>query len=132
MYVFGYRDILHNASSTQELPWLFEVSEMNPFTFNACMNTKTAEEKGIRDGDFIYIENKTGQKTRARVHTIEGIHPEAVAMTHGSGHWLEGHRARGRGGLLNEILEVDWDHFCPVTHNIETSARVKVYKDVTK
>jgi anaerobic selenocysteine-containing dehydrogenase len=132
MYCFGYRDILHNASATQEVPWLFEVSEMNPFTFNACMNTKTAKEKGIQNGDIVYIENKTGQKTRAKVHIIEGIHPEAIAMTHGSGHWLDGHPAKGRGGLLNEILEVDWEHFCPITQNIETSARVKIYKETTK
>jgi len=128
MVAFGYRDILHNASGTQELPWLFEVSEMNPFTFNVCMNARTAKEKGIEDGDMVYIENKVGQKVKARVHTMEGIHPEAIAMTHGSGHWLEGHPAKGKGALLNALLEVDWDHFCPLTQNIETAARVKVYK----
>ena len=128
MLAFGYRDILHNASSTQELPWLYEVSNMNPFTFNAIMNLKTAQKKGIRDGDIITIKNRVGQKTKARVHTVEGIHPETIAMTHGGGHWLEGHPAKGQGGLLNNLLEVDWDHFCPITQNIETAARVKVYK----
>jgi len=128
MLAFGYRDILHNASSTQELPWLYEVSNLNPFTFNATMNLKTARKKGIRDGDIITIQNRVGQKTNARVHTVEGIHPETIAMTHGSGHWLDGHPAKGKGGLLNKLLEVDWDHFCPITQNIETAARVKIYK----
>jgi type VI secretion system protein ImpF len=32
------------------------------------------------------------------------------------------------GFRINAILEVDWDHFCPVCQNIETAARVKVYK----
>lgn len=128
MIAFGYRDILHNASSTQELPWLFEVSEMNPYTFNAIINPKTAMKKGIVDGDMVFIENGVGQKTKAKVHLMEGIHPETIAMTHGSGHWLEGHPAKDRGGVLNDILEVDWGHFCPVTQNIETAARVKVYK----
>lgn len=128
MITFGYRDILHNASATQEIPWLLEASEINPFTFNACMNTKTATEKGIADKDMVYIENRIGQKIKTQVHTIEGIHPETIAMTHGSGHWLKGHPARGKGGLLNALLEVEVEHFCPVCQNIETAARVKIYK----
>ncbi|MDB4444008.1 hypothetical protein N9174_01545 [bacterium] len=128
MIAFGYRDILHNASATQELPWLLEVSELNPYTFNALMNKKTALSKGIRDGDKVCIENKVGQSIDVQVHTVEGIHPETIAMTHGGGHWLDGHPAKGRGGVLNRLLEVDWDHFCPITQNIETAARVKVYR----
>jgi len=128
MISFGYRDILHNASGTQELPWLLEASERNPFTFNACMNTRTAEEKSIKDKDMIFIENGLGQRIKTRVHTIEGIHPETIAITHGSGHWLDGHPAKGKGGLLNALVEVDWGHFDPICQNIETAVRVKVYK----
>ncbi|MBW2031036.1 MAG: hypothetical protein JRJ31_18405, partial [Deltaproteobacteria bacterium] len=128
MIAFGYRDILHNASGTQEFPWLLEASERNPFTFNACINAQTAKKKGIQDKDMIYIENRIGQRIKTRAHTVQGIHPEVIAMTHGSGHWLDGHPAKGKGGLLNNILEVDWDHFDPVCQNIETAARVRLYK----
>jgi anaerobic selenocysteine-containing dehydrogenase len=129
LYAFGYRDILHNASSTQEIPWLFEVSEMNPFTFTVVMNTSSALEKGIQDLDTVYIENEAGQKIKVRIHTIEGIHPKCIAMAHGSRHLLKGHIAEGKSGLLNEILMVEDKDFCPISQAIETAVRVKIYKE---
>ena len=129
LYAFGYRDILHNASSTQEIPWLFEVSEMNPFTFNVVMNTETAREKGIEDMDTVYVENQVGQRMKVKIHTMEGIHPRCIAMAHGSAHWLKGHAAEGRSGLLNALLMVEDKYFCPISQSIETSVRVKVYKE---
>jgi molybdopterin-containing oxidoreductase family molybdopterin binding subunit len=129
LYAFGYRDILHNASTTQEMPWLFEVSEMNPFTFNVVMNTKTAQKKGIRDRDIVYLENEAGQRIKVTIHTVEGIHPQCIAMAHGSSHWLKGHPAEGRSGLLNGLLMVENKYFCPISQSIETSVRVKVYKE---
>jgi len=132
LFAFGYRDVLHNASATQEIPWLFEVSEMNPFTFEVVMNTKTAQEKGIQDLDTIYIENEVGQRIKVAVHTVEGIHPRCIAMAHGSAHWLKGHLAEGKSGLLNAILMVEDKYFCPISQAIETSVRVKVYKEEAK
>ena len=129
LFAFGYRDILHNASATQDVPWLFEVSEMNPFTFNVVMNAQTAKSKGINDLDMVWIENERGDKIQVKMHTVEGIHPRCIAMAHGSSHWLKGHPAEGKSGLLNAILMVEDRHFCPVTQSIETSARVKVYKE---
>lgn len=129
MFAFGYRDILHNASTTQEIPWLFEVSEMNPFTFNVVMNTKAAQEKGIRDMDTIYIENEVGQRIKVKVHIVEGIHPQCIAMAHGSSHRLKGHAAEGKSGLLNALLMVEDRYFCPISQAIETAVRVKVYKE---
>ncbi len=128
LFALGYRDILHNASGTQDIPWLYEVSEMNPFTFNVVMNAQTATGKGINDLDAVWLENERGDKIQARIHTMEGIHPRCIAMAHGSSHWLKGHPAEGRSGLLNALLMVDERHFCPVTQSIETSVRVKVYK----
>ena len=129
LFAFGYRDVLHNASATQEIPWLFELSEMNPFTFNVVMNAQTAREKGINDLDTVWIENERGDKIEVKMHTVEGIHPQCVAMAHGSSHWLKGHLAEGKSGLLNGIFMVDNRYFCPISQSIETSVRVKAYKE---
>ena len=128
LFAFGYRDVLHNASSTQEIPWLFELSEMNPFTFNVVMNAQTAREKGINDLDTVWIENEVGHKIEVKMHTVEGIHPQCVAMAHGSSHWLKGHIAEGKSGLLNALFMVQDKYFCPISQAFETSVRVKVYK----
>ena len=132
MYAFGYRDILHNASSTQEMPWLFECSEMNPYTFTVVMNADTAAEKGIKDLDYVNLENQVGQKIKVQIHTIQGMHPKCIAMAHGSSHWLKGHPAYGRSGLLNALFMVEDKYFCPVSQALETSVRVKIYKEESK
>jgi anaerobic selenocysteine-containing dehydrogenase len=101
---------------------------MNPFTFNVCMNAGTAAEKGIKEGDAVYIENELGRRIKVNVHLIEGIHSETVTMTCGTGHWLEGHRAKDRGGNLNTLLVTDLAHHEPIGMSIETAVRIKVYK----
>ncbi len=131
LLAFGYRDILHNASTTQEIPWLFEVSEMNPYTFNVVMNTRTAREKDIQDMDTVYIGNEVGHRMKVTVHTVEGIHPKCIAMAHGSAHWLKGHLAEGKSGLLNALLMVEDNYFCPISQSIETAVKVKIYKEET-
>jgi anaerobic selenocysteine-containing dehydrogenase len=128
LFAFGYRDVIHNASTTQEIPWLFEVSEMNPYTFNVVMNAGTAREKEINNADFIYLENENGQRIKVKVLAIEAIHPQCIAMAHGSSHWLKGHPAEGKSGLLNALLRVEDRYFCPISQAIETAVRVKVYK----
>ncbi len=128
LYAFGYRDIVHTASGTQDIPWLVEVSEMNPFTFNVIMNNETAQGKGIKDMDTVYLENELGEKIKVKVHITPGIHPQCIAMAHGIAHWLEGHPTRGRSGLLNSILRVEDEYFCPISQSIETAVRVKIYK----
>jgi molybdopterin-containing oxidoreductase family molybdopterin binding subunit len=129
LFAFGYRDILHNASGTQGVPWLFEVSEMNPFTFTVVMNAEIAAAKGINDMDMVWLENERGDKIKVKMHAVEGIHPRCVAMAHGSSHWLKGHPANGKSGLLNALFMVEDKYFCPITQSIETSVRVKVYKE---
>ena len=47
LYSFSYRDILHNGTYTMEMPWLDEVSQMNPYTYNITMNADTAKKKGL-------------------------------------------------------------------------------------
>ena len=47
LYSFSYRDILHNGTYTMEMPWLDEVSRMNPYTYNITMNADTAKKKGL-------------------------------------------------------------------------------------
>jgi predicted GTPase len=50
-------------------------------------------------------------------------------MAHGSSHWLKGHPAEGKSGLLNALFMVEDKYFCPISQAFETSVRVKVYKE---
>ena len=46
------------------------------------IHPETAEKLGIKDGDWIYIENKHG-RCRQRARLTDGIHPRVVHSQHG-------------------------------------------------
>ncbi len=129
LYCFSYRDTLHTGSATMEQPWLDEVSQMNPYTYNVTMNTDAARKKGLKDGDIIEIETATGRKVEGTVKLIEGQHPQTIGIAACSGHWAKGLPiAKGKGTNFDNLLELDLKHSDPVSLNIETAVRVKVRK----
>lgn len=129
LIAFSFKDAIHTGSMTQGISYFNEVSQLSPYVFNILMHPKTAKEKGIKIGDAIVVENDHGHKTTGTVYTIEGIHPQGIAFMSGSGKWARGAPlAQGKGGNLNALQELDLEHCCPITLNLETAARVKVYK----
>ena len=126
---FTYRDTLHSATATFENPLLDEMSKNNPFTYNISIHPEAAKKEGIKDGDMICVENIRGRKMVGKAKLMIGIHPQAVASITGGGGWAKGRPiAKGKGAMYNDLLVNDMDHKCPITLNIETAARVKVYK----
>ena len=78
---------------------------------------------------MITVENIRGRKMTGTVKLMTGIHPQAVASITGGGGWAKGRPiAKGKGAMYNDLLINNADHKCPITLNIETAARVKVYK----
>ena len=130
LIAFSYRDILHTGTATGGDPWITEASNMNPFTYKITMNVKTAKSKGLKEGDIICVENHLGDTIKGVLHTIEGQHPQTVAVTPaGGGRWVKGQPlARNKGVCFNNLLPAHWGWNCPVTLNIETTAPAKVYK----
>ncbi len=129
LYCFSYRDILHTGSGTMRMPWLDEVSRLNPYTYNITMNVDTASQKGLKDGDLICIESYKGRKVTGTLKTMQGQHPQTVAIAACSGGWARGAPvAYGKGTNFNILLESDFEHSCPVCFNLETAVKVRVYK----
>jgi len=130
LYCFSYRDILHTGSHTMEQPWLDEVSEINPYTYNIVMNVHKAREKGLKDGDRVVLESVQGRKVTGRLKVMEGIHREAAGIAACSGHWAQGMPiAKGKGTNFDILLEIDLKHVDPVCLNMETAVRVKIGKE---
>lgn len=122
------RDALHTHRFTAENPWLDEMSQKNPYTFNIVMNADTAKQKGIREGDTICLENFRGNKVTGRVKLSQMIHRQAVAMV-GLGGWAKGRPiAKGKGVNFNELLPADQKHIDPVCGAFEINVMVKAYK----
>ncbi|WP_158212361.1 molybdopterin-containing oxidoreductase family protein [Natranaerobius trueperi] len=81
-YFIISRPSVHKMHSTQNNPIANEISPEN----HAVMNSKTALELGINDGDEVIVESKVSQiKVNAKL--IEGIRPDCVMVKHGFGRW---------------------------------------------
>lgn len=98
---------VHNHGRTMNLKWLAEIVHSNP----AWINPATAERFGLHDGDWIELtsfystqlqndaphlnrddlaadgERQTVATMRVPIVTMQGIHPQAIAMSNSCGHW---------------------------------------------
>ncbi len=128
-YAFYYRDILHTNSFTMENAWLDEAAQMDPFSYNIAINEEVGRSKGLATGDLVSVENDQGHKVTGKLRLTQAIHPEGLGVAACAGHWAKGMpRAKGKGVLFNDLLEVDWEHSSPSNLNLDLCAKVKVTK----
>jgi anaerobic selenocysteine-containing dehydrogenase len=119
----------HTLSQACENPWLEEVCRSEPYSYFVCLNSRTASDRGISDGDPIWLESPEGRRLRGRARLTEAIHPQVVAIAGNGGHWAQGMPlARDRGVFFNSLLTFDLKHIDLVSLTIDCDARVKVYK----
>jgi len=129
LYAFYYRVPFQTFSATAENPWLDEVSRIDPYVYNACINTTVGKTKGIKDGEAIWIESAEGLRIKAQVRLTEGIHPESVALANCFGHWSD-HLpiAKGKGACINHLQQVDESRMDIVVGGLDLCNKVRVYK----
>ena len=129
LLAFSYRDILHTNNSTFQNPLVDEVSQMSPYTFTITLNKGLADERGFKDGDIIWMENKYGTKENGLVKTMEAQHPKVIGICGQGGLWADMRPiAKGKGSNFCKLLPSYLRHYDPITGNIETSVAVKIYK----
>jgi molybdopterin-containing oxidoreductase family molybdopterin binding subunit len=122
-----YRVPWHSFSATYENPWLDEISQGEPYSYFIQINTRTARELGIRDGDAIEVEGVDGAVVKGRARLTEGVHPEVIAVANNGGHWARGMPfARGKGVFFNQLLPMDLAHTDLVSLSMDCDARVRV------
>ncbi|MBN1367631.1 MAG: molybdopterin-dependent oxidoreductase [Dehalococcoidales bacterium] len=127
LYCFSWADSTHQATCTQEQPWLDEASRMNPYTYFIIMNAKTAEKKGLKVGDRIEIESSRGNKVNGVLQVRKGQHPQTVTIMGCAGHWAKGQPiAKGKGVNMNSLIEIHLAECDPITMSIEPCVKVKV------
>jgi len=127
MQAIYYRVPWHTFSMTYENPWLDEVSRGEPYSYFISINSRTAKEKGIVDGEPIEVEGADGGRIRGRARCTEGVHPEVLAVANNGGHWAKGMPfARGKGVFFNQLLPMDLEHTDLVSLSMDCDARVRV------
>ena len=105
------------------------MSQLCPYTYTITMNTDVAGERGLKDGDVIWLENRYGVKEKGVLKCMQGQHPRTLGVAGQGGLWADGRPiSKGKGSNFCKLLPTYLRHYDPVTGNIETSVALKVYK----
>ena len=119
----------NGVGAPHENVWLQEIIQhTGPYHNKIWINTKTAEARGIKDGDMIVVENRAG-KTQGEALLTEMIHPETVGFPgmRGAG-TLQQNPITKVGPYYNDLVSLEDNTFDPVNGSLDVSPRVKVYK----
>jgi anaerobic selenocysteine-containing dehydrogenase len=122
----------HDPDNVGGNPWLVELSREDPFDAGVLINSGTALQKGLKDGDIVEIESRYGRTTGA-VKTTELIHPDAVGIpgSHGLG-TIQSNPLNRVGTNINVLYSMDEDTIDAVSAGQELSPRVKLRKTERK
>ena len=110
-------------------PWIDDICTRNRMDYRILLNSATAKEKGINDGDMICVESRVGKVT-GKVRVTECVHPQVVGMLGIGGQWSAGKKiGKGKGVNSNTLVPFDWNQMDTLSGQLDTCARVKVYKE---
>ncbi|MFC1925310.1 molybdopterin-dependent oxidoreductase [Chloroflexota bacterium] len=126
-----YHPVLDIRNGNQNYPWaqeFFLVMHGYGWKNFVEMNKHDADEKGIKDGDRVWVQSVLGKDKRikAKARVFEGIKPGTVAIANGQGHTSCGEWADGMGVNPKEVINIDYDDNSGQASFRNT--RVKIYK----
>jgi anaerobic selenocysteine-containing dehydrogenase len=125
LYLITYKRMYFNQSDNAMVPVLREIAHDADENFVA-INTDTANKKGIKDGEYVYVESRAG-KIKIKAKLTEGIRPDTLAISYHYGHWSNSMPAYAKKGANpNWILELYPDRISGM--NSFNDTKVKVYK----
>ncbi|MFQ5905636.1 MAG: molybdopterin dinucleotide binding domain-containing protein, partial [bacterium] len=128
LFAVNFKLPFHTFTITTENPWLNDLSERHPYAYKILINAVRAQEKGIRDGDLIYVESRAG-RVQGRVKVVQGIHPEVVGIAGTFGHWAAGKPiSRDKGVHFNTLLPLEMERIDTLSGAVDACVRVRVYK----
>ena len=90
------------------LPWLQATPDpITTATWQTWVeiNTKRADEMGIKEGDVLRLTASNGQSIEALAYPHPGISPDVVAVPMGQGHTGGGQYENGRGANVMSMLD---------------------------
>jgi anaerobic selenocysteine-containing dehydrogenase len=125
-YVISYKSYMTTYADTATNPIIMDVAKRTPHLMEVVINIATAKEKGLRDGDPVWVESRYA-KNKGVVALTEGIHPETAAIASGFGRWTA-HPVSQGGTSQNAHLPIDLAHTGMLGGSMETVAKVKIFK----
>jgi phenylacetyl-CoA:acceptor oxidoreductase len=127
-YVTSCRLATFGWGNNVDNPWMNELSEHIKGANNIMMNADAAKDRGIKDGDEIWIESPFG-KVRQKACLTQGIRPDVVLISGQFGHWaMPVAKEKGRVSI-SDLLPVGYKWTDKVTGTQQGQlVKAKVYK----
>ncbi|RLG22987.1 molybdopterin oxidoreductase, molybdopterin binding subunit, partial [Methanosarcinales archaeon] len=128
LYAITFKEHFLNFTENLSIPWIREIADRDPHHRGLLINPKTAEKKGIKEGDHVEVRSPYGVLTGRAVFT-EGIHPECVAVSNATNRTVSHNPiTRLGGGGFNTLLPNNFKNTDNVTGAMESVAKVKIKK----
>ena len=127
-YVTNCRLATFGWGNNPDIPWMNELSEHIKGANCITMNADAAKDRGIKDGDEVWIESPFG-RVRQEVCLIQGIRPDVVLISGQFGQWaMPVAKEKGRVSI-SDLLPVDYKWTDRVTGTQQGQLmKAKVYK----
>jgi anaerobic selenocysteine-containing dehydrogenase len=121
---------MHGTGSVLENAWLQEIRDADPYETFIMINSETAVNKGLSDGEKVCVESRYG-KTEGRIRVSELIHPEVIGIpgNYGGASTPFLNPVNSEAAWFNALLSSNEGHALdPITAGIENTPRVKIYR----
>ncbi len=116
----------HALSHTHKNPMLLSLSARHDDLRTVWINSKTAAECRIEDGDSVIIETFEKRRQTAVARVTELVHPEVLATQGCGGGWVD---ATTRQEVnFNALLAIDEDHIDFVSGALDCAISARVIK----
>lgn len=128
-YFNTYKLMTHAEGRGANSPWLQEMLGLHVkrrWKVWVEINPKTAEQLGITDDDWVWVESPLKARIRLQAVLYPGARPDTVNIPFEQGHRAYGHWAEGRGENPNWIIGSESDSLTGIA--AWSATRVKVYK----
>ena len=126
LYVINMKVPNHALSHTHKNPMLLSLSARHNDLRTVWINSQTAAERRIEDGDSVIIETFEKRRQTAVVRVTELVHPEVLATQGCGGGWVD---ATTRQEVnFNALLAIDEDHIDFVSGAIDCAISARVIK----
>ncbi len=109
-------------------PGIDELCEKLPQSYGVLINVQLAKERGIRQGDWVWLESPT-HKAKLRARVTECVHPQVIGIAGHAGHWAKGKPlTKGKGVNFNSLIPYDAAHLDTLTTAVDMCAPLTVRK----
>lgn len=131
-YENNYRTSLMSMGFSPDNPWTYEAMRFDPYPTSVWINRAAAQQKGLKDGDLVWVESYVGEewsKVKGEILTSEGVHPESCIIGGQWGRWAVNMNPIAKEGPHhNSLLSIKLQYIDHFSGNIEMGSKVKIYK----